>query len=120
MDYTDSEQGQYDHLSDQHSQEEVMQRWHMSRVRVIGTYQGKPYTWESDSEYPVRDEYGDLQIFYWAEHNMSCDCNRDRFLPPELGIEELDCGDTVLIDRIEALDGSGVVIELNESTEGKA
>lgn len=35
MDYTDSEQGQYDNLSDQHSQEDVMQQWHMSRVRVI-------------------------------------------------------------------------------------
>lgn len=84
------------------------------RVRITGTFQGKPFRYtdpedSSGSQYIWPD--GDPSTSWWSEGNFSCDCNRSRFV----GIEFMECGETIYIDRIEPIDFDGPTLELNET-----
>jgi len=67
--------------------------------------------------------------FHWSEGNMSCDCNRVRFLPaggvyyhelwdgPVGSLEGLRCGCDILVDIVEPLDcPEASPLLLNESS----
>lgn len=104
------------------------------RVRITGTYKGKPWTYEDP---PGDHGYGyanppDIGIgkweqseYWWAEGNMSCDCNRIGFVgltpdtAPELyhmkgsfyqdgsgPVEQthVRCGETICITSIVPID----------------
>jgi hypothetical protein len=87
----------------------------MTRPKVFATLRYR------DKDYEVTDEFGygynvDAAIYYWAEGNFSCDCNRrDRInrqhpgvVPPEEIGDGLggECGDTIecVAFRIELID----------------
>jgi len=92
------------------------------RVKIIGVYKGRPFEYidpvDSDGSqfyWPPDEENANYEPseFWWAEGNMSCDCNRSAFI----GID-LDCGDTILIDRIEPIEKTEIYLPpliLNES-----
>ncbi len=91
------------------------------RARITGSYRGYAWVYEDPpnaegSQYIHPD--GDPSTFWWAQGNLACDCNRARFVPEKWGIEE-ECGDEILIDKIECLDYDGPVLELNETYKGK-
>lgn len=84
------------------------------RARVQGVYRGKPFDYtepegEDGSYYLLPD--GDPSTFWWADGNMSCDCNRGRFVGEN--IEE--CGEDILIDTVSPVEFEGPILRLNES-----
>lgn len=88
------------------------------RVRITGTYQGKPFVYEDpkdDEGSQFYDADGEPSTHWWSEGNMSCDCNRSKFVKVDL-----DCGDGILIDTIAPIDYSGTILLLMESKNGKA
>lgn len=98
------------------------------RVRIEGTYLGKPWVYVDPPEkrsqfvWPA-DEFGhrDPSVAWWTEGNMSCDCNRQAFLPAEMRpTEKMACsGETILIDRIVPLDPTLPELSLLESSQGR-
>jgi hypothetical protein len=87
------------------------------RVRITGTFQGEPFEYvdpegHDGSQYIWPD--GDPSTYWWSEGNFSCDCNRAEFV----GVEHMECGETICIDRIEPIDFDGPVLELNETVQG--
>ncbi len=88
------------------------------RVKITGTFHGKPFEYV-DPEGSEGSQYvwpnGDPSTFWWAEGNLSCDCNRARFI----GDEEMKCGNTIHIDEIEPIDYDGPILFLNETTQGR-
>lgn len=89
------------------------------RVRISGSYQGRPFTYtdppeSKGSQYIWKD--GDPSRYWWTEGNFGCDCNRSRFLPEDWNVPE-SCGEEILINKIEPIDHDGPVLELNEEQE---
>ncbi len=87
------------------------------RVKITGTFRGKPFEYidpedSGGSQYIWPD--GDPSTFWWTDGNYSCDCNRWRFA----GVEELDCGEEICIDKIEPIDYDAEPLVLNETIEG--
>lgn len=95
------------------------------RVRITGTFQGKPFTYEDPPgdcghgfetwEEPTRTPQGKILIgeYWWTEGNFACDCNRSTFIGAKLS-----CGDEICIDRIDAIDRDDVEpLVLSESPE---
>ena len=90
------------------------------RCRIIGTYKGENFTYED----PEGDEGSqflhwedenngyDPSDYWWREGNFSCDCNRAHFV----GEEDLPCGETIRIQRIEPIENNPLypVLELDE------
>ena len=64
------------------------------RARIVGTYMGRPFEYVD----PEGDDgcqyiwYGDYpSTGWWSTGNLSCDCNRWRFLPEEWRPEGEPC-----------------------------
>lgn len=86
------------------------------RVRITGTYQGKPFTYEDPPDDQGSQFYhpdGDPSEFWWSEGNMACDCNRGAYV----GIKDMPCGDTICIDVIAPIDYDAPPLILNESAK---
>lgn len=111
-----------------------------TRVRVTGTFRGRPFVYESPDKssgfFLDRDgAFLSFNHYYFDEGNFACDCNRAMFLPEEMykelpiGTDEfageeyycIRCGEQICIDKIEALDSfpgySVIPLELNETPE---
>lgn len=94
---------------------------HQYRVRVIGTYEGNPFTYEDPPECKGssfvhnRGDLIDPSSFWWSGGNMSCDCNRDSFVG-----KSLECGDDVKVERVEPIDENWPTLILNESDPGSS
>ena len=87
------------------------------RVKITGTFKGQPFEYTDPESTPGSQFYdrdGDPSRFWWAEGNFSCDCNRGQFV----GLDEMECGETINIDKIEPIDFDGKTLELNESLMG--
>lgn len=94
------------------------------RVRIHGSYLGISFVHEDDEDpgdwsqyiWPENTE-DEISGYWWSEGNMSCDCNRHRFLPEYLQAmhNEEKCGEEIYIDRIVPFDKCLPVLELNES-----
>lgn len=76
------------------------------RCRIEGTYNRTPFVYEDPpgkgSQYLWFDTLTnkvDPSTFFWEEGNMSCDCNRCRFLPKDMDHDE-SCGDSIKIHRV--------------------
>lgn len=98
------------------------------RVRIEGTYQGKPWVYvdppgeRSQYIWPP-DEGGNIDPseYWWSEGNMSCDCNRQNYLPDEMcPKEDMPCGNTIRIDRIIPLHDANLTLDLLESSRVEA
>lgn len=120
------------------------------RVKITGTFRGQPWEYTdpdtregSQFLWPPgsHDDYGDDEInarewgnsyYWWASGNLACDCNRAKFLPPEMffalygvSIEEMTlsdfrCGDEILIDEIVPIEGDiRPALCLNETDNSK-
>ncbi len=91
------------------------------RCRIEGSFMGTKFTYEdpkeNDGSQFIYVKENDPSYFWWTDGNFGCDCNRVKFLPPEL--KQLfinECGNLILIDRIIPLEGDDLpVLELNES-----
>jgi hypothetical protein len=89
------------------------------RARVEGSYKGRPFVYEDPPDSPgsqfVWDD-GDPSRYWWAEGNLSCDCNREPFLPDDFGYrKDGRCGRSICVDRVVALVDGLPTLELNES-----
>lgn len=93
------------------------------RIRIEGSYKGTPWVYEDppgtkSSFYWPEDN--DPSDFWWRDGNMSCDCNRTRFLPANITKDWTEdnftqCGGDILIKRIIPIDDSTIpILELNE------
>ncbi len=92
------------------------------RVKITGTLYGNPFEWSdppgSDGQQfisPAPDSDGNIDIseYWWAEGNMSCDCNRLKYagVTPETHPDFYDkdgsglCGERIRINCIVPLEG---------------
>ncbi len=82
-----------------------------ARAKFTGTYNGKSFEY-TDPEGEEGSIYlSEFTEFYWSEGNFSCDCNRAYLV----GEEDLPCGETIQIQRIEpVVPGEFEAIELGE------
>ena len=89
------------------------------RVKITGTFRGKLYEYVDSEDHPGSQfiwSNGDPSTRWWTDGNMSCDCNRGRFI----GIHDMECGETINIDTIEPVDYDGPMLTLNETRDGHA
>ena len=89
------------------------------RVKITGTFRGEPYEYVDPEDHPGSQFIwpdGGSSDWWWSDGNMSCDCNRGEFV----GIEDMECGETINIDMIEPIDYDGPTLELNDTRDGHA
>lgn len=85
--------------------------YHTCLARIDGTFRGIPFSYigaEGTQDYIWWRGSEDTPYCYWIGGNYSCDCNRHRFLPPELqALRTADeCGDEINITRVVPLEGA--------------
>jgi hypothetical protein len=84
-----------------------------ARIVWIDNQTGRTGVYTDSRECPTMHATGDgdgFEIFWWAEGNASCDCNRAIFfLGQDLG--EVECGDgRFTIERLDVLDHDDSVL----------
>lgn len=86
------------------------------RVKIIGTFCGEPFEF-IDPEDSKGSQFiwpdGDPSTYWWTDGNFSCDCNRAQFIGKKIG--DVECGETINIDKIIPIDFEAKTLELNES-----
>lgn len=100
------------------------------RVRITGTFRGERWEYVDPDDrdgsqfiWPKDKCWSDDEIvsrYWWYDGNMSCDCNRWKFLPSHLQelCPEENCGEEICIDRIEPVEGdTSLVLVLNDTEE---
>jgi hypothetical protein len=65
--------------------------------KIKWKYKDKEGTYDDTFGFLYKDEFGEINDYWWTEGNGACDCNRGSMF---LGLE-LPCGDTIEILEIE-------------------
>lgn len=93
------------------------------RCRIEGHYMGRDFIYEdpehADGWYYFWVKHQDPSTYWWAEGNMSCDCNRYIFLPADLqALHDGKCGESIMIKRIIPLEGDNLpILDLTQINE---
>lgn len=108
---------------DQSIMQETENKYIIYRCKIEGTCKGERFLYQDQgldkSGIYFPNDKG-REYFYWQQGNMSCDCNRIRFISGGVIVgwdaDGFPCGETIRIDKISPIDDDTIpIIELNES-----